>query len=175
MIKLLNFLTAEGNEVTVQVESPVQHLFDYCLMLQQQMQAGKLPITCKIHSIIPENSVIVELNKPIDSELFTQILEQTQELNFEQHKKLLTKYVAHSSLRQCPCCGSLFDVNHKGSTHQVNDLFGITFCSLDCSVKYTTSKIPYLKVEHKDVLNELIERLEEECIPKEIISEHFKS
>lgn len=266
MIRLLNIIHQDGSGHTLEIDSPITYLFDYCTMLHQQMQAGKLPINCKIHSIIPENSVVIDLTKPIDSELFTNILtdaktltaeqreeilkhlnfsredfmkffrnedflnsltpddrveifshslvgssdftkelldsvlsdycvenlqvvetnkvsdsylidkflEQIQELSFEQHKKLITKYVAHSSLRQCPCCGSLFDVNHKRSTHQVNDLFGITFCSLDCSVKYTISKIPYLKVEHKDVLNELIERLEEEYIPKEVISEHFK-
>lgn len=91
MIRLLNIIHQDGSGHTLEIDSPVNYLFDYCTMLHQQMQNGAIPINCKIHSIIPQDSIVVDLKKPIEPDLLTQILESVESFNPEQIQLLKNK------------------------------------------------------------------------------------
>lgn len=47
-------------------------------------------------------------------------------------------------MRNCPECKTTFNVNDKDSTYQVNDNFELTFCSYQCSAKYTDNRVEHL-------------------------------
>lgn len=47
-------------------------------------------------------------------------------------------------MKVCPECKSSFNVNDKHSTYQVNDNFELTFCSYECSAKYTDDNVEHL-------------------------------
>lgn len=55
----LNIYTG-GEKMTLEVTTPIENLFDFCSMIQQQIQKGKIPMNAELHSITPINYVMVE-------------------------------------------------------------------------------------------------------------------
>lgn len=55
----LNILS-DGQKITLELTTPVENLFDFCSMLQEQMKNGAIPLNAEIHSIVPTAHQIKE-------------------------------------------------------------------------------------------------------------------
>jgi hypothetical protein len=66
--KFINYIV-DGKGFTVELTSAVTNLFDYCTMLQQQLQKGTIPINAELHSISKIGTITITLGKQIPPEL----------------------------------------------------------------------------------------------------------
>ena len=69
-------------------------------------------------------------------------------------------------LFNCPECKIEFCTDDHQSPHQVNDIVDDTFCSTDCSIKYTIKNLESIKSKYQteEELKELREALQSEGI-----------